>query len=72
MDSDSDTSSVIMDSDGNIDWDTVNSIFKKNKQETTFQFVCKKCGQKFDCKNYRGKYPLCFRHRIINTSSSRS
>jgi hypothetical protein len=68
MDSDSDTDSIVVDEDGNIDWDNVDNIFNKqkklNEKKEKFQYICKKCGKEFDCENYRGNYPMCLKHRL--------
>jgi len=48
-------------------WDTIISTFREinreNEKKCEDLLICKKCKLQFFNKNYRGKYPLCDKHR---------
>jgi hypothetical protein len=52
---------------GEIDWNFIIAAYKENENHTDVgekMYECKKCNEKFMCKNYNGKYPLCVKHRL--------
>ncbi len=46
---------------GVINWDELKKLVEIS-EEKEHRHECKKCGEKFFCKTYYGKYPLCKKH----------
>jgi rubrerythrin len=46
-----------------IDWNKLKIMAKDIREDVNTEvFYCKKCGESFYNRNYRGNYPLCRKH----------